>query len=521
MKKPISLLLATVMAFGTIGTAFATTDAGNGTVVSYTGTGSEAYTITVPATLTPSSNGDVEANGTWASNRKLVVTAPATVTLTNDISGADEKVLDVTFAGIAREGDNNRAINVVENIAVGAIENALFGKWEGKIVYTVGMEDIAGPVKMLDGDGQTVNKFAMGDISFRSSAPMGELNNVQINGETVDPENYTVSEGSTIITFKPDYMGSLPNGGHTIDINSQGGTASGNFTVTDEVPGDSTIYEGAVVDKDNVSVDVSNATEIAPEELADRSLSDRDTFEYGDYRYVLINNLANLGGGEGYLFLDEFLADRGMSLKQFASAMDMTEAEAYSFYDSYWQVYVIDKSKASYGEILTSIAGIKVKDMTWTFKNCTSLIDASGLVIPNSITDVGGSFYNCVNLTTAPKIPEGVTDMNDTFHGCTSLITAPVIPASVTDMTTTFYGCTALVTAPVIPANVRMMERIFGKCTSLTGTVTINVNDDAAVHACFEDTVQPIVITGTNPTILAEIATEHEQYYNGNVTVQQ
>jgi hypothetical protein len=142
LKKFASLIMVGAMAVGSVATAFATNPAAEGTKVEYVGLGQEAYTVTVPALLAPAGNGDVTVVGTWASNRHLSVTAPQTVTLINDISGADEKVLDITFAGIEKDGDNNIERTYSENLAVADIEDALFGTWSGKIVYTVGMEDV-------------------------------------------------------------------------------------------------------------------------------------------------------------------------------------------------------------------------------------------------------------------------------------------------------------------------------------------------------------------------------------------
>lgn len=118
------------------------------TAVSYDGQGKEAYTVTVPASLTPGttgiipgSMGVVKVEGTWASNRKLCVSAPSTVTLTNSIDGGT-KVLDVMFQGIAKIGDNTAPISVTGNILVNKITNALFGTWTGTITYTVSMIDV-------------------------------------------------------------------------------------------------------------------------------------------------------------------------------------------------------------------------------------------------------------------------------------------------------------------------------------------------------------------------------------------
>lgn len=116
------------------------------TAVSYDGQGEEAYTVTVPASLTLGTTsigsiGVVKVKGTWASNRKLCVSAPRTVTLTNSIDGGT-KELGVMFQSIAKIGDNTAPISVTGNILVNKITNALFGTWTGTITYTVSMIDV-------------------------------------------------------------------------------------------------------------------------------------------------------------------------------------------------------------------------------------------------------------------------------------------------------------------------------------------------------------------------------------------
>ena len=138
-NKFVSLLLAMVMAASLAVPAFAET---HSTAVTYTGTGVESYTVTVPATLAPGGSGEVKVQGTWASNRKLTVTAPSSVTLTNSIDSGT-KTLAVTFAGIAKTGDNTVAVSDTKTISVAEISNALFGTWSGTISYTVSMGNAA------------------------------------------------------------------------------------------------------------------------------------------------------------------------------------------------------------------------------------------------------------------------------------------------------------------------------------------------------------------------------------------
>lgn len=133
----MSLFLALIMVCSLSVSVFAANPV---TKVTYTGEGSEAYTVTVPTTLEPGQSGEIKAEGTWAGNRTLKVTTDSTVTVTNSIDGG-EKILDVTFDGILQNGDNRTSVLVSKDISVGDISNALFGTWTGVITYNVSMKN--------------------------------------------------------------------------------------------------------------------------------------------------------------------------------------------------------------------------------------------------------------------------------------------------------------------------------------------------------------------------------------------
>lgn len=109
------------------------------TEVRYVGTGVESYELSVPATLEPGRSGDVVLTGTWASNRKVSVTADETVTLAGSLGG--ELTLDIDFAGIEQPGDNISAISRTESVTVEEM-SALFGTWTGEFYYNVSASDV-------------------------------------------------------------------------------------------------------------------------------------------------------------------------------------------------------------------------------------------------------------------------------------------------------------------------------------------------------------------------------------------
>ena len=86
--------------------------------------------------------------------------------------------------------------------------------------------------KIIDGANgkHTIGKD--GTLTFRSNAPFSEFVAVLVDGVKVDRSNYDVSEGSTIVRLKQSFLDTLSKGSHTIAIQSIGGTAVTNFSVT-------------------------------------------------------------------------------------------------------------------------------------------------------------------------------------------------------------------------------------------------------------------------------------------------
>ena len=54
---------------------------------------------------------------------------------------------------------------------------------------------------------------------------------VEVDGEVVDPENYTVKAGSLILTFKPEFLKTLAGVKHTVKVIFTDGKAEATLTV--------------------------------------------------------------------------------------------------------------------------------------------------------------------------------------------------------------------------------------------------------------------------------------------------
>ena len=177
-----------------------------------------------------------------------------------------------------------------------------------------------------------------------------------------------------------------------------------------------------------------------------------------------------------------------------------------------WTAQTFDKSKTSYGELLNSINGEKLNNLNGTFYNCRQLTTAPR--IPSGVTELYGTFANCESLITPPTIPSNVTSLDSAFTNCTNLSTVPQIPDGVINMNSTFEQCKKITTVPTIPESVNNLAATFWGCDKLTGTITINANPTVDYNYCFYDTIQPIHLTGAS-TMLQQLA---ETASNNNVS---
>ena len=85
--------------------------------------------------------------------------------------------------------------------------------------------------EILDGANSSWEQNSDGSLSIRGSGEFSKFVGVKVDGNLVDANNYTVKEGSTIVTLKADYLNTLSVGSHTFEMIWTDGTASTTFTI--------------------------------------------------------------------------------------------------------------------------------------------------------------------------------------------------------------------------------------------------------------------------------------------------
>ena len=491
MKKIVSLFLSFSLILSLTTTAFATnvtTNGGSQNVPVELTQDSTTFSVTVPTVLPVSVGGMGEV--TVSTNNKIVNNSFGPVEVKsvkvdpqNDWElfafNTDFKQLKVGSKsfGFQINGMNvNTSGNCLANFDIIEGNSEISFTYDAKIapqnreisresianvVFTIGWytdDNVSGgsgnngdsgdPV--LYGGGQTYHKMAPSSLSFRSTAPLNEFQEVLVNGEVVDPSNYTLTEGSTIVTFDIDYLDSLDIDGYEITVVSDSGSPSTDFEVITSEQDDSGFfyynqpyYAGYIEVGDDpmmlnfngtVSFIISEDNTVKyinydSENFGEGSIS----YENGTYIITIYdvefsgyfsNNGKTFIGTSVYApayapFCGEY---NGPGIDFILNNERAVSDDEYLYicdeWSDYWKVMPLDETKSTYAPIKSNINDVPVLEFA------------------------SAAFYGNENLTTAPVIPMGIETISYyTFYECKNLRTV-TIPKTVTEIEPyAFYMC--------------------------------------------------------------------------------
>ena len=302
----------------------------------------------------------------------------------------------------------------------------------------------------LEGDGQKFHKLAPSSLTFRSTAPLNELQSVQINGVTVDPSNYTLEEGSTIVTLPIEYLKTLNADSYDIAVVSENKTAKGGFSVVEPDLNEHGFYYNQpyaahlqysytlmgmplTVNDDFFFMICEDGTAIYGQGQNVKTA----TVAYNDGVYTLTMNTLVVKGafsfdGKTFECIEVKQGSTVVNADSFLLCDIACSDEEFVYLKSNtgYLVYPISKTRATYGVIPTNINNLPVISIgKYAFEYCNNLEtvgvvgSGSGLEIPNCVTNIGyGAFYECANLKSV-TIPDSVTgEINsDKFSGCENI----------------------------------------------------------------------------------------------------
>lgn len=183
-----------------------------------------------------------------------------------------------------------------------------------------------------------------------------------------------------------------------------------------------------------------------------------------------------------------------------------------------YNYFYTTKNFKVYGNIMSLCYGDNFVNQTalpWTytfyylFKNCTTLVDISNLILPATsltLSCYSNMFYSCSSLITAPSILPATTLIGDCYRSmfdrCSSLTTAPELPA--TSLATNcyrsmFYNCTSLTTAPELPATSLLSscyQYMFYGCTLIHYIKALFTTDISSTTAYTNNWLYKVAVRG-------------------------
>ena len=181
---------------------------------------------------------------------------PLTLTAVSDSKAYDGKALtnkNVKASTLANSSHKLSADYEVfdsngNTIKNGPVDPGIYTKKVSNVKITSGTQDVTAnyDIKTIDGTltitgtagsastnsrSTTSTAYYGSTYTIRSDAPYSEFLYLLIDGQRVSSDNYTVKEGSTIITLKASYIQSLKTGNHNYTIVSASRQTDGTFNV--------------------------------------------------------------------------------------------------------------------------------------------------------------------------------------------------------------------------------------------------------------------------------------------------
>ena len=155
--------------------------------------------------------------------------------------------------------------------------------------------------KIIDGAESTwtQNTNTDGSLVIRGDGAIANFKEVRVDGVVIDVKNYTVTEGSTIITLKTEYLKTLPAGKHTFEIAWIDGSAATYFTIAgstteeDNKLEDNKVEDNTIDDKKAEDNNVENSRSDVD---SNASLKTGDTTDIRLWLILLMSSLTIMTG---------------------------------------------------------------------------------------------------------------------------------------------------------------------------------------------------------------------------------
>ena len=209
-------------------------------VVTYTltGKGAAGSVVTIPVTITSTNYEETPVNVVITIKQATPTGAPGYEFLHDSSKTLKDAGLDLINSTLnPKEGklewidSNGKVLPGETKLEEGKKYIWRFTPDDPNYATITGELELYAPYRILDGADSTWTQSTDGTIAIRGNGDFEKFQSVKVDGAVVDAKYYTVAKGSTIITFKEDYLKTLSTGSHTFELVWTDGSAATKFTI--------------------------------------------------------------------------------------------------------------------------------------------------------------------------------------------------------------------------------------------------------------------------------------------------
>ncbi|HIW84592.1 MAG TPA: hypothetical protein H9873_09745 [Candidatus Dorea gallistercoris] len=110
----------------------------------------------------------------------------------------------------------------------------IMGTWKIPVNGNLAVSGTFSPIMqypILEGENGTWTQGSQGGLTVRADVEFEKFTGVMVDDVEVDPQYYTVASGSTIVSLKPEFLGTLSEGAHEMVILFDDGQATTGFQI--------------------------------------------------------------------------------------------------------------------------------------------------------------------------------------------------------------------------------------------------------------------------------------------------
>ena len=135
---------------------------------------------------------------------------------------------------------------------------------------------------VTEGEGSAWRQGSAAGLAITSDGPFGSFMSAAVDGKAITKNlDYSVTEGSTVVTLKPAYLATLAVGDHTLRLNFAGGYSTATFTIGEQsawqnpfkdVAADDWFFEDVMYVAENGLMEGTDSDKFSPDGATSRAM---------------------------------------------------------------------------------------------------------------------------------------------------------------------------------------------------------------------------------------------------------